>query len=116
MPNEISVAFHRGSNQQMNLRENLNVLGENKEKYKTFSLPMKNDIIKTVKNGNKTTESISYKIKFVDSASFMASSLSNLVDNLTEGIHKIKWKHCDYFLEYKRVEINLIIYECLSCN
>ena len=33
-----------------------------------------------------------------------------------EGIHKIKWKHCGCFLEYKRVEINLIIYECLSCN
>ena len=44
----------------------------------------------------------------------MASSLSNLVDNLTEGIHKIKCKDCGYFLEYKRVKGNLIIYECLS--
>ena len=46
----------------------------------------------------------------------MASSLSNLVDNLTEGIHKIKCKDCGYFLEYKRVKGNLIIYECLSWN
>ena len=77
---------------------------------------MKKDIIKTGKTGNKTAETISQKIRFIDSASFMASSLSNLVDNLMEGIHKIKWKHCSCFLEYKRVEINLIIYECLSCN
>ena len=46
----------------------------------------------------------------------MASSLSNLVDNLTEGIYKIKWKDWGYFLEYKRLEGNLIIYECLSWN
>ena len=46
----------------------------------------------------------------------MATSLSNLVDNLTEGIHKIKCKDCDCFLEYERVKNNLIKYKCLSCN
>ena len=46
----------------------------------------------------------------------MASSLSNLVDNLTEGIHKIKCKDCDCFLEYESVKDNLIKYKCLSCN
>ena len=44
----------------------------------------------------------------------MASSLSNLVDNLTEGIHKIKCKH-ECFLEYESVKDNLIKYKCLSC-
>ena len=29
-------------------------------------------------------------MKFIDSARFMATSLSNLADNLKEGIHKIK--------------------------
>ena len=44
----------------------------------------------------------------------MASSLSNAVDNPAEGIQKIKCKDCDFFLEYKNV--NLIKYKCLSCN
>ena len=35
-------------------------------------------------------KTISYKLKFVDSARFMASSLSNRTNNLTEGIHKTK--------------------------
>ena len=46
----------------------------------------------------------------------MASSLSNLVDNLTERIHEIKCKDCDFFFEYEIVEDNLIKYKCLSCN
>ena len=46
----------------------------------------------------------------------MASLLSNLVDNPTDGIHKIKCKDCDCLLEYESVEDNLIKYKCLSCN
>ena len=46
----------------------------------------------------------------------MASSLSNLADNLLEGIHKIKCIDCDCFLEYKGVKGYLIKYKCLYCN
>ena len=46
----------------------------------------------------------------------MATSLSNLVDDLTEGIQEIKCKDCDCFLEYESVKDNLIKYKCLSCN
>ena len=46
----------------------------------------------------------------------MASSLSNLVYNLVERIHKIKCKDCDCFFEYEIVKDNLIKYKCLSCN
>ena len=46
----------------------------------------------------------------------MAALLSNLVDNLTKGIHRIKCKDCDCFLEYESVKGNLIKYKCLSCN
>ena len=38
---------------------------------------------------------------------------NNLVDNLTEGIHKIKFKDCNCFLEYQSVQENLIKYKCL---
>ena len=40
----------------------------------------------------------------------------NLVDNLIEGIHKIKCKDCDCFLEYESVKDSLIKYKCWSCN
>ena len=43
-------------------------------------------------NGEKIIKNISYILQFIDSARFMARSLSNLVNNLTEGIHRIKCK------------------------
>ena len=63
------------------------MLGENTEKCITFSVPIKKRI------GNKDME-ITYKIKFIDSFRFMATSLSKLVDNLTEGIHGDKCINC----------------------
>ena len=54
--------------------------------------------------------------KFTDSARFIASSLSNLVDELAEGIHKAKCKDCSCFFEYESVNENLINYKYLSCN
>ena len=46
----------------------------------------------------------------------MAASLSNLVDDLTERIYKVKCKDCDYFLEYESVKDDLIKCKCLPCN
>ena len=46
----------------------------------------------------------------------MATSLSNLVGNLTEAIHKIKCKDYDRLLEYESVKDNLMKHNCLSCN
>ena len=68
------------------------------------------------KDGNESVETISYKIKIIDVARFMASSLLNLVDNLTEVSHKIKCKDCDCFLEYENTKDNLNKYKYLSCN
>ena len=36
---------------------------------------------------------------------FMATLLSKLIDNLTEGIHKIKFKDCGCFLNMKVLRI-----------
>ena len=62
----------------------------------------------------------------------MASSFSNLVNNLSEGIHKskfeyrndikkcetcgVKYKDCVSFFEYTSFKDDLIEYKCLCCN
>ena len=83
---------------------NFECLGENTEKYITFSVPIKKKI------DNKDLE-ITYKIKFIDSYRFMSSSLSKLVDNLSEGIHNNKCSDCESNLDcikiYKKWKINL---------
>ena len=67
------------------------------------------DSIKKQENGNN----IKYKVRIIDSVKFMASSLSRLSDNLTEGLHKGKYK---LSLEYKTVKDDLQIFNCKCCN
>ena len=71
---------------------------ENTEKHKTFSVAIEKEIKKTDKDGNENLTTVSYKIKFVHRARFMASSSSNLVDNLAEGIHKTNCEDCNCFV------------------
>ena len=59
--------------------------------YKTFSVPEKRKLQKLIKIEMKLLQLYRIK-KSIDIASFMASLSSNLADNLTEGIHKIKSK------------------------
>ena len=88
-------------------------LGENTEKYKTFSVPMTKKIKKIDKNGEEITKTISYKLLFIDSVRFVARSLVNLVDNFTEEIHKIK---CKYRIDNKKCETRGIKYKnCGYC-
>ena len=46
-------------------------------------------------------QNLYYRLQFTDSAKFMASSSSNIVDNHPEGIHKIK---CKYGQDNKKCE------------
>ena len=57
-------------------------LGENTEKYITFTVPIEKEVTRIDKNGEEITKTVSYILKFIDSARFMARSLSNLVNNL----------------------------------
>ena len=68
------------------------------------------------KECNESVVTISCERKFIDAARIIITSLSNLVDNSTKGILKIKCKNCDCFLEYESVKENSIKYKCLSCN
>ena len=75
-----------------------NCLGEkilrNKKTF-SFSEVKKKKLKKSGKSGEEIAKPISYKTKFFDSARFMASPLSNLVDNLAEEIYKTKCTNCD---------------------
>ena len=59
---------------------------------------------------------ITYKIKCIDSFRFMATSLSNFVDNLTEDIHGDKCVDCKSDLSYMKVIDETLICRCLNCK
>ena len=72
--------------------EQFSCLGDNTEK-KTFSVPIEKDVTRISKDGEKIRKTISRRLQFIDCARFMGSSLSNLVNNIAERIHKIKCKY-----------------------
>ena len=84
----------------MSLRENLMSWGKYK-KVQTFSVPVEKEVTKTDKEGNENIITISCKIKSIDSARFMATLLSNLVDNIAKEIHKNAFKDRDCFVNMK---------------
>ena len=71
-------------------------------------------------------------MKIIDSTGIMGSSLSNLVNNLSEGICRIKskfghnfnkcetcrikYKYCDCVVKYAKFKDDLIEYKCLYSN
>ena len=65
-------------------------LGENIEKYMTFTVPIEQKIARINKYGEEITKNIFYISQFIASSRFMANSLSNLANNLSGGIFKTK--------------------------
>ena len=123
--------FHNGSTYDCNFiikelvkefNSNFECLGQKTEKYITFSVPIKKKI------KNKDLE-ITYKIKFIDSYKFTASSLSKLVDNLSEGIHNNKCSDFGSNFDYIKTTVRptaepsslerkneKLILECYNCK
>ena len=82
-----------------------------------------NEVARIEKNGEEIAKNISHILQFIESARFMTISLSYLVNNLFEGIHKINgkygnnvrkyktcktgYKYCDCFLEYTNFKDDL---------
>ena len=79
-------------------------------------MPIKKEITKTDKDGNNNIKRISYKIKFIDSFRLMSTSLSNLVDNLSEGLHSDKCIDCKSYLDYMAAKDEKLIFRCFECK
>ena len=91
-------------------------LGENTEKYIPFSVPIKKEITKIDKDGNDKIMKTSYKIKFIDSFKFRSSSLSSLVNNLSEGFHSDKCRDCKSCFDYMISKDGQLIFRCFECK
>ena len=140
VPKKIPIVFLNGSNYDHHFtiselaeefKKQFMCLGQNTEKYIIFTIPIKKEVTRIDENG-EITKNISYILQYIDSARFMVSLLSNLVNNLSGGIHRIKckfghddrkcetcgikYKYCDCFLEYTHFKDDLIEYKCLCSN
>ena len=87
-----------------------NCIGDNMEKYVTFSVPIKKEC--------DNNETVTYKLKFIDSFRFTPDSLSNRADN-TSGIFNIT--ECNSCIEKTKINSdccfvglknNRVIYKC----
>ena len=98
----------------------------------TFKALIEEKVTRIDKNLEQITKNISYILQFTDSTRFMASSLSNQLNDLSKGIRRIKckfghddkkcetcgikYKHRDCCLKYSNFKDDLIEYKCLCCN
>ena len=125
IPKEIPIVFHNGSTYDClfiikelaeEFEGEFECLGENTEKYITFSVPVKKETTKKDKDCNDKITKISYKIKFIDSYRFMSTSLSNLFNNLSEGVHNDKCTNCKSCLNYMTTKDEQLIFRCFRCK
>ena len=100
-PKEIPVVFHNDPTYDNHSITNklakkiyghFQCLGENTEKYITFSVPINEEL-----NIGKT---ITYKLKFIYSFRFISTSFLSLADNLSEKLHSDKCRDCKSELNY----------------
>ena len=116
-PREIPVVSHNGSSYDYHFiikglaeefEGDFECLGENKEKY----------IISTNKKESNEDDAVIYRIKFIDSFRFMSTSLSTLVDNLSNKIiENGKCVHCKSYLEFIKIRnSSRLIFECFDCK
>ena len=119
VPKDIPIIIHNASydthfiiNQLAEeFKGELNCIGENMEKYITFSVPIK----KKCDNG----KTIAYKLRIIDSFRFMPTSLSEPVDNMSENITSIECKSCAENNRCKEMQkinrkINEKVLRCIS--
>ena len=105
---KISIIIHNASYDThfilkqlaIEFRGELTCIGDNTEKYITFSVPIKKEVNNYDDNDAKK-KTITYKLKFIDSFRFMSTSLSQLVDNTSRIFNSIECK-----LSRDKIKIN----------
>ena len=104
-PKEIPIAFHNGLTYDYHFiirklakefEEQLECLGENAQKYITFSVPIKKQLDNNFR--------------------FASTSLSILVNNLSEGLHNDKCIECKSYLDYMSIKDDQLILTCFKCK
>ena len=111
---KIPVVFHNGSTYDYfiikqlaeDFKAQFEWLGENTEKYITFSVPIKED---------DNSKKIVYKLKLIDSYRFMQSKLSDLVDNLSK-FNKKQCPECKEKCEFIGFKNDGLHYKCKECK
>ena len=112
-----SVVFHNGSTYEYHfiikklakeVKGKFECLGENTEKYVTFSVPIEKE--------RDDGKPIVYKIKFIDSFRFASASLSSLVDSLSDELYNINCKDCNSFHDYMNFYDDKLVYRCFDCK
>ena len=94
VPKDIPIIIHNASydthfiiNQLAEeFKGKLDCIGENMGKYITFSAP--------IKKKYDDSQTITHKLRFIDSFRFMPTSLSELVNNMSENFNSIECKSC----------------------
>ena len=122
VPKDIPIIIHNASydthfiiNQLAEeFKGELNCIGENMEKYITFSVPIKKEC-----DGGKT---ITHKLRFIDSFRFMSTLLSELIDNMSGIFNSIECKSCIEKIKiiseccFIGLKNNRLIYRCKGCK
>ena len=74
VPKKIHIAFHNGSNYDYHFiikelveefKKQFTCLGEDTEKYITFTIPIEKEVTRIDKNGKEITKNISYILQFI---------------------------------------------------
>ena len=122
MPKEIPVIIHNATydpnfiiNQlAIEFKGELNCIGDNMENYITFSVTIKKEL--------NSGETVTYKIRFIDSLRFMSTTLSELVDNTSEFLKSEECKSCIEKMKinskccFVGLKNNRLIYKCKECR
>ena len=124
-PKNIPIVFHNRSNYDYHsiikelaedFRKQCICLRKDIKRYITSTILIEKDVFRIDKNKEKVAKiyvykklqkNIPYMLQFIDSARFLARSLPNLVNNLSEEILKIKCKFGHDDKNVKLVESNI---------